>query len=109
MLVDPESFALAQHFLDTEGADKQVQSLAETIQTAVEDWFTLQQIEQGDGPDVLLSVSGEDVIERGRRVCDRLAVRTYDPDMEEAGWAIAALSRELRNLRGASEDGSQGT
>lgn len=57
MLVDPESFALAQHFLDTDGADKQVQSLAETIQQAVEDWFTLEQIAQGDGPDALPKVS----------------------------------------------------
>jgi hypothetical protein len=41
----------------------------------------------------------EDVIERGRRVCGRLAMRDYDPDMEEAAWAIAALSREVRRLR----------
>lgn len=52
-LVDPETYALAQHFLDHDGADAQTSSLAEAIQTAVEDWFTLQQIEQGDGPDVL--------------------------------------------------------
>jgi len=65
MLVDPESFALAQYFLDTNGADKQVQSLAETIQLAVEDWFTLQQIEQGDGPDVLPKVSTPEASPKG--------------------------------------------
>ena len=44
----------------------------------------------------------QDAIERGRHICDRLAVREHDPDMEEACWAISQLIRALSDLQAAT-------
>lgn len=53
MSFDSKCFDLAEHFLADEWDEVPTamkNDLAQAIQSAVEDWFTLRQIEQGDGP-----------------------------------------------------------